>query len=112
MGILNAANAVGDRIASGDISQDSDGAYLLWVDVLRVADKLLENIRVDQLSEDEERASVVATAQALRSAAYLALIAAFPDEAAYWAPEHQAHINKLNEELTPALRARIVAEAI
>ena len=89
MGTLNAAcDAVEDRIASGDISPDSDGTYLLWVDVLRMADRLLENIRVDRLSEDEERASVVVTAQALRSAAYLALIAPFPDEAAYRAPEH------------------------
>lgn len=107
-----AADAVEDRIASGDISQDSDGAYLLWVDVLRVADGLLENIRADQLSDGEDWASVVATAQALRSAAYLALIATFPDAAAYWAPEHQARISELDEELTPALRARMVAGAL
>lgn len=51
MRTLNAAaDAVRDRVASGDTSQDSDGAYLLWVDVLRVADTLLENIRVDQPS--------------------------------------------------------------
>lgn len=54
----------------------------------------------------------MATAQALRSAANLALIAAFPDEAAHCASEQQARIDELDDELTPALRARIVAEAV
>jgi hypothetical protein len=104
------SSVISDRVLRADFPTDTDGTYLSATRLLQSIDQVLAVIQTVENPAVEEWADLIVMAKALRSATYLILVNARPDQAGYWTAEHQAHIRAADRELTPERRQRILAD--